>query len=168
MGCSRDGVLRVRSGDNRSFLPPFLWQQRQASCSQRVAMGGTSVFMRLALSSSSVGVQCVTLWVSVCVCVCTCVGWVRVYMSVHITVRMLEETRRLTTDGQTPVAPTRTGKPRESAVTGPRSPSEYSGHPGTQPRTPGPGPLGPRVAEPCLCQLCAHLLWRIRPFPLSR
>lgn len=44
-----------------------------------------------------------------------------------------------------PVAPTRTGKPRESAATCPRSPSEYSGGPGSQPRTPGPGPLGPRV-----------------------
>lgn len=71
-----------------------------------------------------------------CVCKCQCESHPR-------DVRVNSEGHEV----QTRIAPTRTQKPRESAVTCPQSPSEYPGHPGAWPaQTPGSEPLGPGVS----------------------
>lgn len=111
--------------------------------------------MKLGLFSSSVGVwhvlPCVCVCVSVYVCVPVLVGCV---CKCQCESHPADVRGNFEADEVQTLAPTRTWKPRESAVICSQSPNEYSCHPGAQPQTPGPGPFGPRGRE-CVSAVCA-------------
>lgn len=94
------------------------------------------MFARLGGFSPAAGVQDVLPSERLCVCAYQC--------GLGVCANVLHPKNvRGNFKSQTLIALIRTQKPRERAITFPRSPSVYSGHPGAQPPTPGPEPLGP-------------------------